>query len=77
MPSFNELFSIVDMTKYTPSISDTFINTANSKYWTSTTSKATTSTIYDDVWTIDFNTSKTYQSDSKTLELNLRCVRGN
>ncbi|MDQ7022091.1 MAG: DUF1566 domain-containing protein [Candidatus Gracilibacteria bacterium] len=70
LPDVTELLSIVDFNKYNPSIDSKFTNTASSYYWSSTTSKNSTST----AWHVGF-----YIGDSvysfKTTNLYVRCTR--
>lgn len=70
VPNINELISIVDDTKYNPSIDSVFENTILYPYWSSTTTPDDTS----NVWVVVF------YAGNQNLELNedncyIRCVR--
>ena len=70
LPTFDELFSIVDYRRYEPAILPVFSNTNEGTYWTSTDFAPTTSR----AWTIDFRSGKTYYS-LKTTNHAVRCVK--
>lgn len=70
LPTFKELFSIVDYTRVHPAINPVFDFVNEGTYWTSTDftpSKAR-------AWTIDFRTGKTYYS-YRTTNHAVRCVK--
>ena len=51
LPNLNELTSLVDDTKYNPSISNVFENSASNYYWSSTSNANSSST----AWIVSFN----------------------
>ena len=70
LPTFKELFSIVDYARVDPAINPVFSFVKEGTYWTSTTfspSKAR-------AWTIDFRTGKTYYNYTTTSHA-VRCVK--
>ena len=70
LPTFKELFSIVDYTRANPAINPVFTFVKEGTYWTSTDfspSKAR-------AWTIDFRTGKTYYNYTTTNHA-VRCVK--
>jgi len=70
LPNINELNSLVDDTKYDPSIDDVFQNTASNYYWSSTTHANGS----DYAWIVGFNSG--YQSvNNKNGNNYVRCVR--
>jgi len=71
LPNKNELFSIIDMSKYDSAISSVFTNVTSNFYWSST------SLAYDssNAWVVHFGLGHVYRS-SKTYECYVRCVRG-
>jgi len=70
LPNIRELSSIVDDTKYNPTISSVFVNTISNGYWSSTTDANYT----DNAWVVYF--SSAYQSNSgKSDYYYVRCVR--
>jgi hypothetical protein len=74
LPNINELFSIVDITKYDPTISSVFIHNYSShyydEYWSSTTYVFNSS----HAWDVGFFSG--YQKyDNKSNKNNVRCVR--
>ncbi len=70
LPTFKELFSIVDYTRVHPAINPVFSFVNEGTYWTSTDFASNTSR----AWTIDFRTGKTYYS-YKTTNHAVRCVK--
>ncbi|MEK7846656.1 MAG: DUF1566 domain-containing protein, partial [Nitrospinota bacterium] len=72
LPNIKELKSIVDNTKYNPSIDTTYFpNTNSSIYWSSTTVADLTSY----AWGVDFYDGYVYY-DFKSYNGYVRCVRG-
>lgn len=71
LPNKKELLSVVDYTRYNPSISTTFEYTASSNfYWSSTTRANTTGR----AWLVYFSNGSTSDSD-KSNTRPVRCVR--
>jgi len=70
LPTFKELFSIVDYTRVHPAINPVFSFANEGTYWTSTGFAPSRSR----AWTIDFRTGKTYYS-YKTTNHAVRCVK--
>ena len=70
LPTFSELFSIVDYTRVNPAINPIFSFVGEGTYWTSTDFAPTTAR----AWTIDFRTGKTFYS-YKTTNHAVRCVK--
>jgi len=70
LPTFKELFSIVDYTHFKPAINSKFESVTNDRYWTSTTFATTESR----AWNINFGTGETYYS-YKTTNQSVRCVK--
>ena len=70
LPTFKELFSIVDYTRVHPAINPVFSFVMEGTYWTSTGFAPSRSR----AWTIDFRTGKTYYS-YKTTNHAVRCVK--
>ncbi len=70
LPSKEELETIVDYGKYSPSIDQTFTNVTSSYYWSSTTDASYTSY----AWLVSFNYGYT-RNDVKTDSYYVRCVR--
>ena len=70
LPTFKELFSIVDYTRVHPAINPVFGFVMEGTYWTSTGFAPSRSR----AWTIDFRTGKTYYS-YKTTNHAVRCVK--
>jgi len=71
LPNYNELFSIVDTSRYNPAISSVFTNVTTDGYWSSTTVASDTSY----AWVVTFNYGYDYWG-SKSYESYVRCVRG-
>jgi len=71
LPNKNELFSIIDMSKYDSAISSVFTNVTSIVYWSSTSNASDSS----DAWVVSFYTGLVTRY-SKTDELWIRCVRG-
>jgi len=71
LPNKNELFSIVDMSKYDSAISSVFTNVASNYYWSSTSHGLVSSF----AWIVLFNDGNVFRN-SKTDEYSVRCVRG-
>ena len=71
LPNKNELFSIIDMSKYDSAISSVFTNVTSIVYWSSTSNASDSS----DAWVVSFYTGLVTRY-SKTRELWIRCVRG-
>ena len=70
LPTFKELFSIVDYTRVHPAINPVFSFVTEGTYWTSTGFAPSRSR----AWTIDFRTGKTYYSYTTTNH-SVRCVK--
>lgn len=70
LPTFKELFSIVDYTRVHPAINPVFSFVKEGTYWTSTDFAPSRSR----AWTIDFRTGKTYYSYTTTNHA-VRCVK--
>ena len=70
LPSFRELFSIMDYTRSNPAINPLFGFVDEGTYWTSTNFSPTSAR----AWTIDFRTGKTYYN-YKTTNHAVRCVK--
>ena len=70
LPTFKELFSIVDYRRVYPAINPVFTFVNEGTYWTSTGFAPTRSR----AWTIDFRTGKTYYSYTTTNHT-VRCVK--
>jgi len=70
LPNKKELLSIVDYSKYNPSINAEFQNTTSDYYWSSTTHANYT---YD-AWVVDFYNGYT-DDDDKDGNKYVRCVR--
>ena len=72
LPNHKELLSLVDYTRYSPSINTTFFpNAFSSYYWSSTTMVYGTTT----AWNVAFDGG--YSSgNAKTVSSYVRCVRG-
>ncbi len=70
LPTFQELFSIVDYTRVHPAINPVFVFVNEGTYWTSTGFAPTLAR----AWTIDFRMGKTYYS-YKTTNHAVRCVK--
>jgi len=70
LPNVNELKTIVDISKYNPSIDGNFTNTDSYYYWTSTTNIKNTSKIFS----INFGNG-IISSINKDGKYNIRCVR--
>jgi len=70
LPTFRELFSIVDYTRSNPAINPLFTHVDEGTYWTSTDFSPSASR----AWTIDFRTGKTYYN-YKTTNHAVRCVK--
>lgn len=70
LPTFRELFSVVDFGKVNPAVLDAFVHTAEGTYWTSTPFAANASR----AWTIDFRSGVTYYSYKRTNHA-VRCVK--
>jgi len=71
LPSIKELQSIVDITKYNPTIKDGFKNVTSYYYWSSSPNVSDSS----DAWVVNFYYGNTY-SDGKSGKNYVRCVRG-
>ena len=71
LPNKNELFSIVDMSKYRPAISSVFTNVTSDNYWSSTSYASDSSY----AWIVNFDNGDVVWN-SKTYENSVRCVRG-
>ena len=69
LPNKNEFFSIIDYTKYNPTIDGNFTETKNNIYWSSTTGKN-----FSDAWAIDFKVGNIYYL-AKNNSAYVRCVR--
>jgi len=73
LPNKNELNTIVDLSKYDPSLSEIFIKYDLSSYWSST--NYGNSTALNKAWSINFTTGDTRADQTKTELLYVRCVR--
>ena len=72
LPNLNELASIIDDTKFNPSIDTAvFQNTASNGYWSSTTNAG----FPNYAWVFKFNYSFQKSSDTKADSFYVRCVR--
>ena len=71
LPNIIELYSIVDRSKYNPTISLVFQNITSNPYWSSTTSASGSS----NAWIVNFYNGNNNRHD-KTNEYYVRCVRG-
>ena len=71
LPNKNELFSIVDMSKYDSAISSVFTNVTSNVYWSSTSNASDSSS----AWIVGFGNGAVLWY-SKTSEDSVRCVRG-
>jgi hypothetical protein len=71
LPSYSELLSIVEYTKYNPAIKTGFKNTATDDYWSASPS------VNDDsyAWLVFFNSGLAF-GNTKTNKVYVRCVRG-
>jgi len=70
LPNKKELLSIVDYSKYNPSIDSQFQNITSSNYWSSTTHANGTG----NAWVVSFYDGYTYDY-SKDTDTYVRCVR--
>jgi len=70
LPNKNELFSIIDMSKYQPDISSVFTNITSYDYWSSTSYASDSS----NAWIVSFYGHVEW--DSKLTGAHVRCVRG-
>lgn len=70
LPTFKELFSIVDYTRSHPAINPLFGFVAEGSYWTSTPFSPTKAR----AWTIDFRRGETYYNYTTTNHA-VRCVK--
>ncbi len=70
LPTFKELFSIVDYTRVHPAINPVFDFVNEGTYWTSTKFAPS----WSRAWTIDFRTGETYYSYTTTNHT-VRCVK--
>ena len=70
LPSFNELYLLVDISVYNPAISSIFINVISSDYWSSTTYAPNTT----NAWLVNFY-SGFDTAGTKTVTGYVRCVR--
>ena len=71
LPNKNELFSIVDMSRYSSAISSVFTNVTSNGYWSSTSDASDSSY----AWIVFFNDGYV-DWNSKSNEYSVRCVRG-
>ena len=73
LPNHKELLSLVDYTRYNPSINTTFFpGTISSDYWSSTTFSLGTSS----AWTVGFDGGISFFNEDKPNSNYVRCVRG-
>ncbi len=70
LPTFKELFSIVDYSRVKPAINPVFSFVKEGTYWTSTDFAPNVSR----AWTIDFHTGKSFYSYKSTNHA-VRCVK--
>ena len=70
LPNINQLFSIVDTSKYNPAINSIFQNVFSYNYWSSTTNAFSTYS----TWDVDFGNGFGYWND-KSNGFYVRCVR--
>jgi hypothetical protein len=68
LPNIKELHTIVDFSRYAPSINNAFTNTQNNYYWSSTNS------LYDSAWIVDFDRGSDNYYQNKTNSFYVRCV---
>ena len=74
LPNVRELRSLVDITRYSPSIDTIYFPAAkSSNYWSSTTQASTTTTVF--AWRVLFTEGGVTTSDKSTM-FYVRCVRG-
>ena len=72
LPNHKELLSLVDYTRYNPSINTTFFpNAISSNYWSSTTMVYGTTTAWNVVFDYGYSSG-----NAKTFSIYVRCVRG-
>lgn len=71
LPNLNELTSLVDDTKYKPSIDDVFQNTIFSYYWSSTTVRNNSEV----AWLVAFDSGFQGFDNNKDDNYYVRCVR--
>ncbi len=74
LPNYNELYQLIDRSRYSPAISPVFQNTAsdaNKYYWSSSTYATATS----NAWVVLFGSGNGFWR-AKTTWLDFRCVRG-
>ena len=71
LPNKNELLSIVDYSKSSPSMAEQFTNTSNSYYWWSST---TPQSYHTKAWLVGFDYGYT-DYHSKYVSYYVRCVR--
>lgn len=70
LPNVRELISIIDESKYNPSINPVFENIVSKSYWSSTSSAGDTNSAYHVYF---YNGSGSYISKNKSIYV--RCVR--
>jgi hypothetical protein len=70
LPNQNELRSIIDKSRVSPSLSPKFVNFASNYFWSSTTYAGST----DGAWGVDFDDGYDY-AYYKTSSFYVRCVR--
>ena len=70
LPNINELSSIVDTNKFSPTINIIFENTNSNYYWTSTTYNYN-----KQAWVISFTNGIFYNLDKTKNNYPIRCVR--
>lgn len=68
VPSYNELYSIVDLTKSRPALNGIFEEWTLGYYWTSSLN------IYNTPWAIDFTTGANHSNISPVSQNKVRCV---
>ncbi len=71
LPNKNELFSIVDNSKYNPAINSAFKNVTTSYSWSSTPYARS----INDAWFVDFYNGSTYSDSKYDSIIYVRCVR--
>ncbi len=70
LPNKNELLSIVDYSKNSPSVNEVFTNTSNDDYWSSTTYQS----YHYNAWIVKFDYGYT-EHKGKDYSHSVRCVR--
>ena len=74
MPNYNELYSIVDLSKKNITIDDNFKNKDSQEYWTSTLSRYSFEQNKTKAWTIHFGNGHDNVTKLDYSSVNIRCV---